>query len=171
MKQISDFQRFFILVNPKVIGLFILIGFNTILSYGQQAIPLQDFIEQTDKGSSKKIIGLLTEGSSSLTLNKKNIIADEDPYPQTLTTDFASLTLLKEPNAKFRSVKGIEIKISQVAEIGQLKLDPEALSQFPNLSYVLITSEVPLEVAQVDQMVVGFEPGDIVLLYQVSVLL
>ncbi len=171
MKQVSDYQRFIISVDPKAILLFILIGFSSFHTYGQQALPLQDFIEQTDKGSSKRIVSLLTEVTSTLTLHKRNIIADEEPYPQKLTTDFASLALLKEPNAKFRSVKGLEIKISQVAEIGQIKLDPEALRHFPNLSYVLITSEVPLEVAQVDQMVVGFEPGDIVLLYQVSVLL
>jgi hypothetical protein len=171
MKQLSNFRRYIVLSNPKAVLFCLILGFIHFNSHGQQAVLLNDFVEQAENGSSRRIIGLLTETPAALNLYKGTIQAHEDSYPQKLITDVASLALLGEQQIKYRSIKGIEIKITQSSDISQIKLDPEKLKHFPNLSYILINSEVQITNSQVDQMVNGFELGDIVLLYQVSVLL
>lgn len=88
--------------------------------------------------------------------------------PQRLITDAASLSTLEIQNENWRTVKLLQIDLTQSQDKTLVRLSPQKLKSFSNLSYILIKSSFPLTKEEVSQMISGYEDGDLVLLYQIN---
>jgi hypothetical protein len=111
---------------------------------------------------------LIQDNVPTIYLSENRIIDDNGENPIRLISDGNSLSLLEDQNEKYRTVKFLQVDLSQIGEKSQVKLDPEKLRAFSNLVFVFIKSTIPLTKEEVNLMLSGYELGDVVLLYQVN---
>jgi hypothetical protein len=104
----------------------------------------------------------------TIIIKDANIQTVGEGFPQNITVDVHSFSLLKSENEIFRTVKLLQINIRSISEKSALRINLQDLKSFSNLAYIFINSEIPLTSEEVEFMVSGFEEGDIILLYQVN---
>lgn len=122
---------------------------------------------ETKASFDHEYLSKLIFGNVSTTYIKDNLTAEEsEALPQRLLIDAGSLTLLEEKNENWRTVKLIQIDLSLSQNKSLVRLSPQKLKSFNNLSFILIKSSVQLTKEEVYMMVEGYEEGDLILLYQ-----
>jgi hypothetical protein len=93
---------------------------------------------------------------------------DDVNIPQRLISDVASLTSRDFQNGNWRTVKLLQIDLTQSQDKSLVRLSPLKLKAFSNLTYILIKSNFPLNKEEVSQMLSGYSEGDLILLYQIN---
>jgi hypothetical protein len=111
---------------------------------------------------------LIFDNVPTIFLINRNIQDENEKFPQRLISDVNSLYLLEGENERIRSVKLLQIDIYQNQENSSVRLNPEKLAGLNNLTHVFIKSNFALTKEEVNQMVSGFNKGDLILLYQVN---
>jgi len=164
-----------ILISPKIENrsrqlFLVLMLFISSFSqvYSQKAITLEEFLKQEGENNTVLIKSLVYDNVPTVILKGSKIQIIGESFPQKVSADISSLSLLKSENNIFRTAKLLQINLGIESEKSVLRINLEELKSFSNLVYIFINSEIPLTSQEVDMMVTGFEEGDVILLYQVN---
>jgi hypothetical protein len=149
----------------KVLFMFFL-GILPSMAFAQEALPVDEYLNRLTSPSALIAKQILYENTAALFIESGVIQENSNAFPQKLVTDASSLLLLESEDARYKSVKVLEIKISQESDKNKIRLDTNKLRRFTNLAYVLITSEIEITTNEVTGMLTGFDPGDIILIYK-----
>jgi hypothetical protein len=160
LKQESSYSFRFLLF------LFLLICFSFTVGYSQKGLQLEKYINEGGKENTGFLESLIFDNVPSILVKESNIQIVGEGFPQKLTTDINSISVLNTENSIFRTVKILQINLGNESEKSALRIKMENLKSFSNLAYIFINSDIPLTSEEVDLMVSGFEEGDIILLYQ-----
>jgi len=131
----------------------------------QRSQTLESFLAEED--DSEHLQKLIFDHVPTIMIKNNEVLLMDEGYPQKVICDAASIKTLTIENKGFRTVKLLQIDLSTANQKSGVRLSPETLMHFPNLSHILISSIVPLSPQEVDQMLSGYQDGDIILLYQI----
>lgn len=154
---------------PFLLSLFFfLFGLSLSEVYAQKALLIDDLVKEEGEQNTEYIKSLVYDNLPTIIIKDSNIQTVGEGFPQKVTVDVHSFSLLKSENDIFRTVKLLQINLGNNSEKSALRINLEDLKSFSNLGYIFITSEIPLTSEEVELMVRGFEEDDIILLYQVN---
>lgn len=149
-----------------LVCLFFVSSFSQI--HAQKAFLLQEFLEQEGENNSELLKSLVFNNITTINLKDSTPQIIGEGFPQKVSTDINSFSILKSENNIFRTVKLIAINLDAETTKSAIWLNLKELKSFSNLAYVLINSDIPLTSEEVDIMVTGFEESDVILLYQIN---
>jgi hypothetical protein len=128
-------------------------------------------LRNTDQNGELDLVllkSLVFDNVPTIFFKEQKVINENKSYPQRLITDINSLGLLRSVGNEIRTIKILQIELTQIREKSSLRLKTEDLSNLSNLNYLLIKTTFPITKEEVSQMFSGFVDGDIILLYQVN---
>lgn len=149
-----------------LISIFISVFLFVFQAKAQTAQTVQEYLtEEEDTENLKKLI---FEHVPTIFIQNNEVSFLDKGFAQKLICDVSSLKILETENSDFRTVKLIQVELRTSEEKSRIRLSPESLKFFPNVSKILISSMVPLSIQEVNQMLNGYQEGDIILLYQIN---
>ena len=160
----SIFKRLYLLL--IFIFALILISFSHLKA--QSPVLLEKYILDEGMENTEYLQSLVYDNIPSILISSDGVKEVKPGLPQRATVDAFSLRSVSAADDIFRTVKLLQINITNEQDKSSLRITPELLKNFFNLYYVLINSSVPLSQAEVSAMVSGFEEGQYIILFSVN---
>jgi hypothetical protein len=155
--------------------LFILVctvlGFSLTKLHAQSPILLETYILDEGKENTEYLQSLLYDNVPAILISNKGIQEVRTGYPQRASVDASDLNAVSNSENSFRSIKLLQINLTNEVDKSNIRLRPELLNNFFNLYYVFIHSTVPLTQAEVSSMIRDFDEGQYVFLFSVNVIM
>lgn len=146
---------------------FFLIMFQGQLLVAQSSMTLEEYVIEEGEEETETLRSIIFDNVPTIYGKEGRQKQSDQEFPQKLMTDVASLGILENENPDFRTVKLIEVEITNASEKSMVRLTRDKLRNFVNLQYVLISSQVEINSSEVDAMLSGYQPGDIVQIYRI----
>jgi hypothetical protein len=147
------------------------LGFSLTKLQAQSPILLEKYILDEGEENTEYLQSLLYDNVPSILISNKGIQEVRTGYPQRASVDAPDLNAVSKSEESFRSIKLLQINISNEEDKSNIRLTPELLNNFFNLYYVFIHSTVPLTQSEVSSMVSGFDENQYVFLFSVNVIM
>ncbi|GAB2629433.1 hypothetical protein [Belliella aquatica] len=154
------------------IQLFIIIGliYSSVGSLqAQQVKELQSYMAEENIGKEDRLYKMIYGATPTIVIANNTKVNPKEAYPQKVDIDGSSLRFLNEKDPLFRTVKMIQIHITNSSQFASISLGTSLFESFSNLEYIFILSDVALTSQEVLRMSAGFENTDILIFYQVAI--
>lgn len=155
----------------KSIGLALfLMLFLTNLSFAQDAslriVDLDEFLQEEEIGPEHRIAKMIREQLPTIIFSGGQEFFPTDQLPQVVHVNASDIGKINTGDARFRTVKMLNIYISSNAEKSSIRLNESLFSAFMNLEFVFINAAVDLSQSEVASMVSGLVNTELTILFK-----
>ncbi|MCH7410341.1 hypothetical protein MM239_13115 [Belliella sp. DSM 111904] len=136
--------------------------------FAQQVYGLQEYFAEEEIGQGDRLYEFVYGATPTIVIQGGEVSYPEEGKPQRVFVDASDFGRLSDTDSAYRTVKLIQVHITDKAQFSSTKFQKELLTSFSNLEYVYIISDVDISQQDVKSMSAGFADTDMIIFYQVS---
>ncbi|MCH7412963.1 hypothetical protein MM213_05690 [Belliella sp. R4-6] len=150
------------------LGVFILLFLISIGVQAQKVNELNAYFVEEGIEAGDRLFNFVYGATPTIVISDGSKVYPSELNPQKVDVDGVSLSILNDSDPLFRTVKMIQVHITDVSQLNSVSLKSTLFSSFPNLEFIHILSDVAMTIQDVSKMVTDFSETDVLIFYQVA---